>query len=399
MSDKPVILFFQFDLMSHFFRSLRLAKALMTDYEVYMRYSDKYASRLENTGIKTFKCIDYHPDTALENLAKYDFSWLNRREMEAIFLEQVKAIETLKPALVIGDTSFTIKMAADATGTPFISILNGYFTRYYKLTRKLSPTHYIYNYISWLPDAVLNPIVRYKESQNFQLILKEFNRVRAANNIPHTAHYLEELEGDHSVICDLPELFPQKDLPENIRFIGPLLNGGDKDAGFDLHQLHPDKKTLLVTTGSSEDWNRFDFLNEDEFSKYNIIVVGNGHTGLHAPFLIKAPFVNFADLLPKVDLVICHGGNGTMYNALKHKIPVVCQPSHPEQFWNVQRIEEMGYGQSLERIHPKHYPGIINKWIEHKSKIVWKLNFDAFNAHFQDKLIKKIAEKLICKAY
>jgi UDP:flavonoid glycosyltransferase YjiC (YdhE family) len=395
MSDKPVILFFQFELMSHFFRSLRLAKVLNPDYEVYMRHTDKYAYRIEKSGLKSFHCKDYNPKTSLEKLGKYDFSWLNQNELEAIFLEQVNSIKKYKPNLVIGDTSFTLKMAAEFTGVPYISIINGYFTKYYKFNRELSPSHPIYSYISWLPDAVLNPVVRYKESQNFKSILKEFNMVRVKYNLRNTSHYLEEIEGDDNIICDLPEVFPQNNLPDNFHFIGPLLNGTDKEDCFEIKKINPNKKTVFVTTGSSEDWERFEFLNKDEYSKYNIIIAGTGHTGMDAPFIIKAPFINFAELLPLVDLVICHGGNGTLYNALANKIPVLCLPSHPEQYWNVQRITDMGYGQSLGNINPDQYPDLIAKWIERKDKIVWALNFDAFSAGIQDKLIKEIAEKLI----
>jgi UDP:flavonoid glycosyltransferase YjiC (YdhE family) len=395
MSDKPVILFFQFDLMAHFFRSLRLAKYLKVDFEVYMRHTDKYADRLEKTGIKTFKCTDYHPETAIEKLANYDFSWLNRHEMEAIFLEQVKAINTYKPNLVIGDTSFTLKMAADATNVPYISILNGYFTRYYALPRKLSPTHYIYKYIHWMPEAVLNPIVKYKEAQNFNLILKEFNGLRNQYNLRNTAHYLEELEGDHSIICDLPEIFPQKKLPAHFHFIGPLFNGNEPEEAFDRSRLSPGKKTILVTAGSSGNWHNFKFLNHDLFSSYNIIVAGTGNSVLNAPFLIKAPFISFNDINSLVDLVICHGGNGTIYNALVNNMPCLCLPSHPEQFWNAQRIEELGYGESLFNIKPDQYQIIIDKWIERKNNMDMNLNFDAFNDNFQNNLISEIVKGLI----
>ena len=141
MSDKPVILFFPFDLMSHVFRSLRVALTLNDHYDVYMRWSDNYAYWLNQSGLKTFSCIDFDAATALEKTGEFDFSWLNAHALETVFLDQVRIINRYKPALVIGDAAFTLKMAAEATGVQYLSILNGYSTRFYRLTRRLFPGH------------------------------------------------------------------------------------------------------------------------------------------------------------------------------------------------------------------------------------------------------------------
>jgi UDP:flavonoid glycosyltransferase YjiC (YdhE family) len=355
-----------------------------------MKGSDKYAYWLNKSGLKTFNCIDLDAEMALEKTGEFDFSWLNANALENVFQEQVKVIKEYKPALVIGDTSFTLKMAAEATGVHYLSILNGYSTRFYQFTRKLSSRHPVAPLINWLPDVLLLPIVRMGEAWNFLLILKEFNKVRAKHKLQKTTHYLEELAGNENIICDLPELFPQKNLPETFRFIGPLFYNNDLTGSAILEKLDSSRKTLLITMGSSKEWERFTFFNNEEFSRYNVIVVGEKHNVLHASFLLKTPFVSFEEVLPKVDLMICHGGNGTLYHALFNKVPVLCHESHLEQTWNVHRIEELGYGQSLDKINLQNIHLIINDWIEKKSGIQWDLNFAAFNYDFQNNLLLEI---------
>lgn len=377
--------------MSHFFRSLRVAIALKDHYEVYMKGSDNYASWLSKSGLKTFQCIDLDAETALEKTGAFDFTWLNANDLEAVFLEQVNVIKKYKPTLVIGDTSFSLKMAAEATGVPYLSILNGYSTRFYKFTRRLSPGHPVAPSINWLPDLLLLPMVRLGEARNFLLILKEFNKVRAKYSLQKTTHYLDELAGNINVISDLPEMFPQKSLPENFHFIGPLFYKNDIKGTAILEKLDSNKKTILLTMGSSKEWERFKFLNMEEFSRYNVIVVGAKNDVMHASFLIKAPFVNFEEVLPEVDLMICHGGNGTLYHALINKVPVLCQESHLEQTWNVQRIEQLGYGQSWNKINPKNIHKVMNDWMEKKSRLQWNLNFDTFNNDYQNHLLLKMA--------
>jgi len=390
MSDKPIILIFSFDLMSHFFRSLRVAIALNDQYEVYMNWSDKYAYWLNKSGLKTFSCIDLNAESASKKTEKFDFSWLNANALEAVFLGQVKVIKEYKPTLVIGDTSFTLKMAAEATEVQYLSILNAYSTRYYEFTRRLSPKHWAAPLINWLPNVLLLPMVRVGEAWNFSLILKEFNKVRTKYKLQKTTYYLEELSGNKNVLCDLPEIYPQKNLADNFKFIGPLFYNRDMPDSTILEKLNPNKSTILITMGSSKEWEHFQFLNMEEFSIYNVIVVGENKNVLHSPFLLKIPFLNFEEVLPKVDLVICHGGNGTLYHALFNKVPVICHQSHLEQTWNIQRIEEMGYGQSLNKINPKTIHIIINYWMDKKHSIQWNLNFGLFNEEFQDNLLLKI---------
>lgn len=390
MSDNPVILFFPFDLMSHYFRSLRVAISLKDHYEVYIKWSDKFAYWINKSGIRTFNCIDINAETALEKTGKFDFTWLNACDLETIFLEQVKVINEYKPAWVIGDTSFTLKMAAEASGVQYLSILNGYSTRYYEYTRMLSPWHPAAPFISWLPYDLRLKLIRIGETCYYLLILREFNKVRAKHKLRKAAHYLEELTGDKNVICDLPEIFPQNNLPENFQFIGPIFYNNDSTGTTILEKLDSNKKTILLTLGSSKKWDCFEFLNREEFSVYNIIVVGDKKNVLHASFVLKTSFVNFNEVLPEVDLMICHGGNGTLYHALFNQVPVLCHEFNLEQTWNAQRIEELGYGQSLNNIHKKNTHSIIKYWLDKKSGIQWNLDFGAFNNGIQNNLLHNV---------
>ncbi|KPD14802.1 hypothetical protein ADM96_37290 [Burkholderia sp. ST111] len=54
-------------------------------------------------------------------------------------------------------------------------------------------------------------------------------------------------------------------------------------------------------------------------------------------------------LLPHIDVVICHGGVGTINRALSHGIPLVLLPMFREQQMNAERIRELGLGTYRER--------------------------------------------------
>ncbi len=61
-------------------------------------------------------------------------------------------------------------------------------------------------------------------------------------------------------------------------------------------------------------------------------------------------FVPQADLLPQCDLVISHGGSGTVLGALAHGLPSVLVPMGADQHYNAQRCAELGTARVLDSV-------------------------------------------------
>ena len=115
-SDKPLLLFFPFGQLAHYLRCLTLAKKLAPYFEIRVAYSQRYASFIEAAGFKTFHCNGLDADAVLACVKTFDFSWLQKESLEGTLTQQIAAIEQWKPALVLGDTVPTLKMAAEAAG-------------------------------------------------------------------------------------------------------------------------------------------------------------------------------------------------------------------------------------------------------------------------------------------
>jgi UDP:flavonoid glycosyltransferase YjiC (YdhE family) len=60
------------------------------------------------------------------------------------------------------------------------------------------------------------------------------------------------------------------------------------------------------------------------------------------------PWVDQARVLPAADLVVCHGGSGTVYGALAAGVPLVVTPLFADQFVNGRRVADCGAGLVVE---------------------------------------------------
>lgn len=59
-------------------------------------------------------------------------------------------------------------------------------------------------------------------------------------------------------------------------------------------------------------------------------------------------WVDQAQVVPAADLVVCHGGSGTVYGALASGVPVVVVPVFADQFENGRRVATAGAGLVVE---------------------------------------------------
>ncbi len=60
------------------------------------------------------------------------------------------------------------------------------------------------------------------------------------------------------------------------------------------------------------------------------------------------PWIDQADVVSAANLVLCHGGSGTVYGALAAGVPLVIVPVFADQFDNGRRVSDAGAGRIVE---------------------------------------------------
>jgi UDP:flavonoid glycosyltransferase YjiC (YdhE family) len=350
---KPLLLVFPFGLLSHYLRCLVLCRHLNQYFEIRFLFNATFSRFIEQEGFGTFRCSSLDPVKAIEGVKNFDFSWLEEREMERLLNDQVQVIQNLKPIAVLGDYAPTLRMASETTDTCYFSLMNAYMSKYFAAGRQISKNHPAYKLINHLPPKLAASLTRFGEGRAFAQLHIPFRDLRRKQGLAAYNSYLDELEGDINLVCDLPEIFSQKVLPGNYYNIGPLYY--DRAPDTDLHQqtsdmrskIDPNKTTILVSMGSSGNWNSVAFLNSRDFAQYNVVVVGHHEDKLRGDHIISAPFIGMHQVFPIADLVICHGGNGTLYQALYYGLPSLVSTNHCEQEWNLDAFKTCNAAEAL----------------------------------------------------
>ncbi|MEJ7769351.1 MAG: glycosyltransferase [Chitinophagaceae bacterium] len=371
--SKPTLIIFPFNLLSHYLRCLMLARYLSPYFRIVFANSKEYSRFIQDEGFESFECLCLDAKEVMKSVIKFDFSWMNEKDLEAVFTDQVRVIKQLEPHVILADTSPSVKMAAEKTGVIFVEIMNGYMSKYYTYGRKISRTHPVYPLIKMLPLPLITALTNKGEEIAMDNVHRPFKKIRKKYALSRKSSYLDELEGDINIICDLEELFPQKTLPHNYVMMAPLYNDPPENITEFVEKLDSTRKSIFISMGSTGDWQKMVFLNEPVFARYNVVTAGDDLHVLNADHIIQQSFVNFHELFPQIDLVICHGGNGTIYQALYYGIPLLCKTNHFDQEWNVAALERCELGRSLDEINlTTDYLDVIEEWIaeKHTSKIL-----------------------------
>jgi UDP:flavonoid glycosyltransferase YjiC (YdhE family) len=365
---KPVLLVFPYNVMAHYLRCLKLAKYFQPYYNVKFLHSSRYHSFILKAGFETFECAALDADKVQKGIAAFDFSWLNESDLFYIYNEQVKAINKLKPIAVLGDMSPTLKMAAEKTGVVYLSLINGYMSRYYAYVRRMPRSYALYNFFHLLPANLFNFFANVGEHLYFHDLHRPFSKIRKSSVLSPKHSYMQELEGDINLLCDLPELFPQRDLPSHYYFIPPLYHQLSDDTT-KIESIDTNKKTIYVTMGSTGNWKDVAFLNGPGYDMFNIITAGDRDKVIHGSNVFSYDFVDSCSLFSIVDVVICHGGNGSVYQALSFGIPVLCNTSHLEQEYNVDGLERQRLGKRINDVKGSNAVlHLIKEWMQKKNE-------------------------------
>jgi MGT family glycosyltransferase len=202
-----------------------------------------------------------------------------------------------------------------------------------------------------LRDALFAQVFR----RFYNARLSDLNRVRAASGLPALATVFEQFwRADRLLILTSPAFdFPATSLPSNVRYVGPQLDDPAWLTPWELPaSLADDGRPLVLVSLSTTYQGQADVARRIVAALENLPVRGLVTLGpaLHPADIPLPPNVAAEQYAPHVlvcphaDLVVTHGGHGTVITALNFGVPMVCLPMGRDQADNAARVMWRGAG-------------------------------------------------------
>jgi UDP:flavonoid glycosyltransferase YjiC (YdhE family) len=139
----------------------------------------------------------------------------------------------------------------------------------------------------------------------------------------------------------------------SMRPAGGEVEAAERPAWFDGL---PDRPTAYVTMGTiwNTDLDVFRLLIEALHDHVNLIVtIGRQHDpaalGPQPSGVIIRSYIPQHEVLPWCDVIVTHGGSGTVLGALAHGVPLLVVPQGADQWSNAEQIVAAGAGRRLLR--------------------------------------------------
>ena len=254
---------------------------------------------------------------------------------------EVSMLEKLRPDRVLGIFRFTLKASAQITSIPYDSLTCGCMT----------------------PDSdeVLGFEGNEPGMKQQRIILEGFYRYAGARlsdaygafNVNGVYHVLSALKGEHTFLWDFPEFAPLP-MGNGSIHIGPFSWNRWPYDNIDIDHISNGRRLAILAFGTcvsqAETAGRIIPLLLD--LGYNVLIASGGQKNILEGMpqnsrVIALTYAPLHRLLPHASLVISHGGQMTMFEALQNKVPVIVMPFQPEQAHNGVCLERIGCGSRL----------------------------------------------------
>lgn len=356
--------------LAHVTRPLEIAKELKEDgCDIIFAGTGAHLNLAEREGFKVIKIAELDHDRILNAIRENKLTFASQGELEYLINEEIRLYEQLKPDLVVSDCRVTASTSTEICQIMHCGIVNAYMTKYRSIPffspRQIIPKKIVANKIINRLMVGLERFVCGIECRIFDLVMRDLHKARLRYDLKRHISSYQFFEGnDFTLLPDIPEYAPTRNLPCNFYYIGPLTWRNSLAPPECFNLLKKDKKVVYVTIGSSGFADVFDKIITLKDFDIQIVASTGGKKLPHVysktyPDIFIEPFVNGDLMMKKSDLVICHGGNGTVYQALRNGVPIIGMASHQEQDYNLKRIESLGIGKRLKHGDVKKDPSLL----------------------------------------
>lgn len=353
--------------LSHTSRPFEIAKVLREmGHEVIFASDGEYMKLPSDAGFQVIPIVTIDPDRVLACSRNGRVNWYDYNLISRCVSAELELFDQLHPDLILTDFRLPLSTSCEMAEIPLAVTLNAAWTNYYNVRVK-PPEHLAVTRI--LGKRLTNFVVPWLKDLIVTMDARPFNKFRQRHGLSSFHNIWDVWRGDLNLMVDIPEYGPTKDLPSDFHYIGPIVWEPDTAVPPWLGQLDPARPTLYFSMGSTGNVRFFQQAIEIfGDTEYQCLMTTAGMVELsHLPenFYV-VDYAPGSSLLEKSDLVICHGGNGTIYQAMQQGVPIIGIPTMHDQEFNLDRVEDLGIGIHLSELQfkPEHLVEAVEKILE-----------------------------------
>jgi UDP:flavonoid glycosyltransferase YjiC (YdhE family) len=340
--------------LSHIAKCLSIMAILQTNgHEVHLACSKQHHAFLNNLGIRHHILADIQ-ETDYGGFPS--FKWFSNIEIITACIEaEVALIQKIKPDRILGVFRFTLYASAQIAKVPYDSLICGCMIPDSQEVLGFSPNE---------PGMELQE--QYL-ANFFRFAGKKFSSAMAGFGLVPLDDIRHALKGERTFLWDFPEFMPLPAHTDAVH-IGPITFRhwpyDTVNLGRILSSQHPIAVISFgtcvtepaVVSRMTQLLLRLD---------YQVIVAAGGQPGLANltdPRVNVFKFAPLEQIFPHTALLITHGGQMTVFEALQNQVPVLVMPLQPEQAHNGVCLERIGCGARL--IPSTHFTGMPEEYIK-----------------------------------
>lgn len=347
--------------LAHVGRSIVYARELMErKIDVVFGIGSEGAKMMKKEGLPHYSLPEFGRSAYDEKLKKSNPSVYTRKIVERFVAAELKLYEKVKPDVIVFDMRMTARISSQIAKIPVISVNNVDACGYYDYSKIKFPAN--------------TALVRYLPKKILSLIFQEYGQKVLDRIGPHllqaillremiklspglirlgyklTTNPYQLFIGDLTLLADIPEYRSVKELPPNMKLVGPIFWDGIKKLPAWHTRIKNSKNVIYVTASGTGDREVFlrtlEYLKDTNFT----VIATTGNTLKPNEVNIQYPGLFVTDYLPgsfalsKAKLAIFPGGNATAYQALSRGVPQICTPLFFDQEDNANQLERLRTG-------------------------------------------------------
>jgi len=294
----------------------------------------------------------------------------SRAEIERNIAAELEMLDRITPAAAVVDFRPTMFVSARARRIPVISLVGGVWLYQYaaKPYRALR-TYQFYDTVRRLAGDSAERVMPFLVRLAMRYKMLPFALAYRRHGLAPKWTPWEMIVGDYNLILDTELLSPMKPLPENFRRVGPIFWTADVPLPDRIRKLDRRTSIIYVTLGSTGHGDLFrHLLRVLGETEYQVVMSTGGQVAFAPGEIPRNIYVEayVAGLLTSevADLVIHHGGAGTVYQTLSAGRPSITIATHFEQELLGAAIEDQGAGIFLTMREVMADPRLLNRAIE-----------------------------------